>query len=94
MKRKWRRVSACVKNWSVGIAADGGLDSGGVVATGDYDDVGTRQRRSRLAQTARGEEVATAEGICRVYEDNVHVAGELEVLETVVEDEPIYAVTG
>ena len=41
-----------------------------------------------------GEEAAAAEWICRVYEDDVNVAGELQMLEAVVEDEPIYAAVG
>ena len=75
-----------VEDGSVRILADGGFDGGGVVAAGDDENVGASEGRTRLAQAPRGKQVAAAERIGRVDEDDVHVARELAMLEAVVED--------
>ena len=60
-------------------------------AARDHDDVCARQGGARFAEVSGGKQAATAEGICRVYQDDVHIARELQVLKAVVEDEPIHA---
>src|SRR5580693_7496317 len=86
----WPRV----ENWGGGIAADGGFDRGGAGVSGDYDYVGAGQGGAGFAEVSGGEEAAATERIGCVDEDDVNVAGELQVLEAVVEDEPIHAALG
>src|SRR5271156_6748837 len=84
-------ISPRVENGSVGIEADGSFNGRSMIAAGDHHDVGARERRSRLAQPSRGQQMASAEWIRRINQDDVHVARELRVLETVVENKPLPA---
>ena len=65
--------------------------AGAWVAARDHDDVRAREGGARFAQTSGGKQMATAEGIGRVYEDDIHIARELQMLKAVVQDEPIHA---
>lgn len=83
-----------IENRATGVTADDGFQGrgGGLYAARDDNKVGAAQRGDRLAEAARGERAAAAEGIRGVKQDDVGVAGEFAVLEAVVEDEPIDAV--
>ncbi len=62
-----------------------------MLAARDDDDVGARQRRSRLAQASRRKQVAAAKGIGGVDQDNIHVARKLPMLKAIVKNEPLHS---
>jgi hypothetical protein len=60
-------------------------------ASRDDDDIGALEGGSRFAQAARRQNVASAEWVSGVYQENVEIAGERKMLESVVENEPVKA---
>jgi len=58
-----------------------------VLAARDDDDIGAAQRGDWFAKAARRKQMASAKWICRIEQNNIDIARELEVLKTVVENE-------
>jgi hypothetical protein len=92
---KVERVMGAGKNLGVPIvAADLFFESGLVLALafGEEDEVGALEGVGRFAQNAAGKDVAVAEGILSVDEEEVEAVTEAEVLVAVVEEEGVGAV--
>ena len=83
-----------IEDWRVRILANGSFDCGRALGAGDDQNAGASQSRAGLTQAASGQEVASTERIGGVDEDDVNVAGEAAVLETVIEDEIFHAASG
>lgn len=65
--------------------ADGGIGAGIGFGTSEDEEVGARHGREGLAKTASGKEAVVFGGSGRIEEEDVDVAGELKMLEAVVE---------
>lgn len=79
---------------SLGIEGMNLLSEGGGIASanlGDANKAGAAEVAKRLSEDATGEDVAVAEGIAAIHEDEVHPVAEALVLEAVIEDESVAA---
>jgi hypothetical protein len=80
------QFGASVKDGRGSVALNDRLGGWGVFAAGDDDDIGAAERGDWFAKAARGKKMASDEGIRRVEQDNIDIAGELEMLKTVIEN--------
>jgi hypothetical protein len=90
-----KRVMGAGKNFGVAVvAADLFFELGLVfaLAFGEKDQVGALEGVGRFAKDAAGEDVAVAEGILAVDEEEVKAVAEAEVLVAIVEEEGVGAV--
>jgi hypothetical protein len=68
--------------------------SGGcVLASRDDNNIGAAERGDWFSKAARRKKMASAEGICRVEQNNIEIARELEMLKTIVENKTFDAAT-
>jgi hypothetical protein len=89
------RVVGAGEDAGVAVVAADLLFEDGVVfslAFGEEDEVGALEGVGRLAEDAAGEDVAVAEGILAIDEEEVEAVAEAEVLVAVVEEEGVGAV--
>ena len=84
-------IQGGIVNRSRGVAPDNCFYRRGVFASRNDDNVGALEGGSWLAKTARRQNVASAEWVCRVYQEYVEIPGERKMLESVVENEPVEA---
>src|SRR5580698_2054619 len=80
-----------IENRRARIVANRRFDGGRVFTARDNDCIRAGHRAARLAKPAGRKKSSTAEGVRGVDQQYVHIAREFQVLETVVEHEPIDA---
>src|SRR5580658_1671068 len=85
---------ACVENRGFRLVANRRFYGRRVFAARNHDYICASQCGTPLAQSACRKQAAPAEWLAGVDEHDIHVARELKVLKTVIEDEPIHALQG
>src|ERR1700679_1055504 len=79
-----------VKNRRIRVALDGALETWRIAGARDHYQVRARKCALGFAQPAGGQQTPASEGIAGVNEHDVHIAVQLQMLEAVIEDKPIY----
>jgi hypothetical protein len=64
----------------------GKLSGTDAIGMSDNDHLRSTEGRNRFAQVSEGEKVSTSEGIACVDKDNIKIAMEAEMLESIVQD--------
>jgi hypothetical protein len=80
-----------IENRSCRIVAHRRFDRGRTLAARDDDDICPLQRRAWLSQASRRKQMPAPKGICGVDENDIHVASQLPMLKSIIQNEPLHA---